>query len=39
VTRLPVGRSALDSWQGQGLFSSPRRPDQLWVPPGLLSNG
>jgi hypothetical protein len=24
---------------GSRIFSSPRRPDQLWGPPNLLSNG
>jgi hypothetical protein len=31
----------IDFWfpVGSGIFSSPRRPDRLWGPPSLLSNG
>jgi hypothetical protein len=28
-----------ESRRGLGIFCSPRRPDRLWVPPSLLSNG
>jgi hypothetical protein len=41
MTRLWVGRPEFDNSQGQlrDVFSSPPRPDQLWGPPSLLSNG
>jgi hypothetical protein len=29
----------VDPRQGQGFFSSPLRPDRLWGPPSILSNG
>jgi len=40
VTRLHGGRSRFDPRQGQGreFFSSPPRPDRLWITPSLLSN-
>jgi hypothetical protein len=35
---LRAGRSGFDSWQCK-IFSSPQRPDRLWSPPHLFSNG
>jgi hypothetical protein len=39
VTRLRTGRPWFDSRQGLRIFSSSPRPDRLWGPPSLLSNG
>jgi hypothetical protein len=39
MTRLRVERSGFDSRQGLGIFSSPKRPDDLWGTPNLLTNG
>jgi hypothetical protein len=39
LTRLRAWRPEFDSRLGQGLFSSPPRPDRLWGPPRLLCNG
>jgi hypothetical protein len=41
MIRLRVGRPEFGSRQGQwrGLFPSQPRPDRLWDPPSLLSNG
>jgi len=41
VTRLWTGRLGFDSWQGKwrDFFSSPQRPDRLYGPRILLSNG
>jgi hypothetical protein len=40
-TLMEPGRSGFYPREGQGrdFFSSPPRPDQLWSPPNLLSNG
>ena len=41
-TRSRAGQaeeSCFDSWQGQEILSSPKRPDQLWVLPVLLFQG
>jgi hypothetical protein len=34
-----IGVLGFDSRQGLGIFSSPPRPELLWGPPSLLSNG
>jgi len=40
-TRLQARWLGFNSWNGkwQDMFSSPLRPNQLWGPPCLLSNG
>jgi hypothetical protein len=41
VARLWAGRQGFNSQQGQwwDFFLSPQRPERLWGPPSLLSNG
>jgi hypothetical protein len=39
LIRLRTGRPGFDYRQRQDNFSSPPRPDRLWVPPSLLLNG
>jgi hypothetical protein len=36
---LRTRQPGFDVRQGQGFYSSPPRPDRLWVPPILLANG
>ena len=39
VTRPWAGQSGLSSFQGYGIFSSPKCPDQFWGPQSPLLNG
>jgi len=41
MIRLRPGRPGFDPRQSRGrdFLSSPPRPDRLWAPPSLLSNG
>jgi hypothetical protein len=34
-----IEESCFDFRQGYKMFSSPKYPDRLWSPPGLLYNG
>jgi hypothetical protein len=34
-----IGRSGFDSQQEQEIYFTPYRPNRLWGPPNLLSNG
>jgi len=39
VTELQTGRLEYDYWLGKGFLLFTSRPDRLWSPPSLLSNG
>jgi hypothetical protein len=39
VTTLRAGRPGFVPGRSRDFFSSPPRPDRLWVTPSLLSNG
>jgi hypothetical protein len=38
-TDWTIGVLGFDSWRGLGIFPSQPRPELLWAPPSLLSNG